>query len=93
VLLMLVAPGGLAQLVYSVRDAMLRRVAYRLRIPVPSLMGDKGAVMTMDRAPLDEKREAPRRPGELVPLRYKPPGQWALARYGSAEATKERVGG
>jgi branched-chain amino acid transport system permease protein len=93
VLLMLMAPGGLAQLAYGARDAMLRRIAFRLRIPVPSLMGDKGAVMTMDRAPLDDKREAPRRPGELLPLRYKPPGQWALARYGSADATKERVGG
>lgn len=91
VLLMLVAPGGLAQLLYGVRDAMLRRIAFRLRIPVPSLMGDKGAVLTMDRAPLDEKREAPRRPGELMPLRYKPSGQWALARYGGTE-TKERVG-
>lgn len=93
VLLMMLAPGGLAQLAYQVRDAMLRRVAFRLRIPVPSLMGDKGAVMTLDRAPLDEKREGPRRPGELRPLRYQPAGQWALARYGSAEGTKERVGG
>ena len=93
VLLMLMAPGGLAQLVYTLRDAMLRRVAFRLRIPVPSLMGDKGAALAMDRAPLDEKREGPRRPGELLPLRYKPTGQWALARYGVADATKERVGG
>jgi branched-chain amino acid transport system permease protein len=93
VLLMLMAPGGLGQLVYGMRDAMLRRVAYRLRIPVPSLMGDKGAVMAMDKAPLDEKREGPRRPGELMPLRYKPAGQWALARYGVEDATKERVGG
>lgn len=93
VLLLLMAPGGLAQLVYGVRDAMLRRIAFRLRIPVPSLMGDKGALMTMDRAPLDEKREAPRRPGELLPLRYKPSGQWALARYGAVDSVKERVGG
>jgi branched-chain amino acid transport system permease protein len=92
VLLMLIAPGGLAQLGYALRDSMLRRIAFRLRIPVPSLMGDKGAAMSMDKAPLDEKREAPRRPGELLPLRYKPPGQWALARYGAGTATKERVG-
>jgi len=93
VLLMLVAPGGLAQLFYQGRDAMLRRVAFRLRIPVPSLMGDKGALMSMDRAPLDEKREGPRRPGELLPLRYQPHGQWALARYGATDGVKERVGG
>ena len=93
VLLMLMAPGGLAQLAYQVRDAMLRRVAFRLRIPVPSLMGDNGAALTMDRAPLDEKREGPRRPGELLPLRYKPHGQWALARYGASDGVKERVGG
>lgn len=93
VLLMLMAPGGLAQLAYGLRDAMLRRIAIRMRIPVPSLMGDKGALMTMDRAPLDEKREGPRRPGEPMPVRYQPAGQWALARYGSADGTKERVGG
>jgi branched-chain amino acid transport system permease protein len=92
VLLMLVAPGGLAQLVYQVRDAMLRRLAYRLRIPVPSLMGDKGAALSADRAVLEEKREEPRRPGDPLPTEYQPAGQWALARLGQLDGPKERVG-
>jgi branched-chain amino acid transport system permease protein len=92
VMLMLVAPGGLAQLVYGLRDSMLRRLAFRLRIPVPSLMGDKGAALSADRVVLEDKREEPRRAGEPLPLRFKPPGQWALDRLGSVDA-KERVGG
>jgi branched-chain amino acid transport system permease protein len=91
ILLMLVAPGGLAQLVYGVRDAMLRRLAFRLRIPVPSLMGDKGAALSVDRVVLEEKRDAPRRAGEPLPLRFKPAGQWALDRLGNIDE-KERVG-
>lgn len=92
VLLMLVAPGGLAQLVYQVRDAMLRRLAFRLRIPVPSLMGDKGAALSADRVVLEEKREEPRRPGDPLPTSYRPPGQWALDRLGQLDGNKERVG-
>jgi branched-chain amino acid transport system permease protein len=92
VMLMLVAPGGLAQLVYGMRDSMLRRLAFRLRIPVPSLMGDKGAALSADRVVLEEKREEPRRAGEPLPLRFKPAGQWALDRLGSIDGTKERVG-
>jgi branched-chain amino acid transport system permease protein len=92
VVLMLVAPGGLGQLVYQSRDAMLRRLAFRLRIPVPSLMGDKGAALSADRVVLDEKREAPRRPGEPLPLTFVPPGQWALDRLGRLDGPKERVG-
>ncbi len=92
VLLMLAAPGGLAQLVYAARDGMLRRLAFRLRIPVPSLMGDKGASLSADRVVLDEKREGPRRPGDPIPLDYKPSGQWALDRMGRLDGPKERVG-
>lgn len=91
VLLMMVAPGGLAQLVYQMRDSMLRRLAVRLRIPVPSLMGDRGAALSADRVVLEEKREAPRRAGEPLPVSYKPDGQWALDRMGSIEE-KDRVG-
>ena len=92
VMLMLVAPGGLAQLVYGARDSMLRRLAFRLRIPVPSLMGDKGAALSADRVVLEEKREEPRRAGEPLPLRFKPSGQWALDRLGRLDGPKERVG-
>lgn len=93
VLLMLVAPGGLAQLIYGARDSMLRRLAFRLRIPVPSLMGDRGASLAADRVVLEEKREMPRRLGERLPVSYKPAGQWALDRLGTLDGNKERVGG
>ena len=92
VLLMMVAPGGLAQVGYQLRDGMLRRLAFRLRIPVPSLMGDKGAALSADRVVLEEKRQEPRRPGDPLPLNYQPPGQWALERMGDLDGPKERVG-
>jgi branched-chain amino acid transport system permease protein len=92
VLLMMVAPGGLAQVVYQLRDGMLRRLAFRLRIPVPSLMGDTGAALSADRVVLEEKRQEPRRPGDPLPLNYQPPGQWALERMGDLDGPKERVG-
>ena len=91
-LLMMVAPGGLAQLLYQVRDGMLRRLAFRLRIPVPSLMGDKGAALSADRVVLEERRQEPRRPGEPLPVSYNPRGQWALDRLGQIDGPKERVG-
>jgi branched-chain amino acid transport system permease protein len=91
VVVMLIAPGGLAELIYRGRDSMLRRLAFRHRISVPSLMGDRGAALAADRVVLDEKREAPRRVGEPVALTYKPAGQWAFDRLGSIDE-KERVG-
>ncbi|HVT65404.1 MAG TPA: ABC transporter permease [Mycobacteriales bacterium] len=92
VMLMLVAPGGLAELVYSLRDGMLRRLAFRLRIPVPSLMGDKGAALSADRVVIEEKRQEPRRTGDPLPISYRPVGQWALDRLGHLDGPKERVG-
>ncbi|GAC1328638.1 MAG: hypothetical protein NVSMB17_04290 [Candidatus Dormibacteria bacterium] len=41
IFLLLVAPGGLAQLAFGARDAFLRRVAVRNHIAVPSLLGDR----------------------------------------------------
>lgn len=40
-IVLLVLPGGLGQLVYNVRDRLLRRVAVRRGILVPSLVADK----------------------------------------------------
>ncbi|MBA2608856.1 MAG: ABC transporter permease [Actinobacteria bacterium] len=40
VLLLLILPGGLGELVYRARDAMLRRVARRRGLVVPSLVAD-----------------------------------------------------
>jgi branched-chain amino acid transport system permease protein len=92
-LLLFVSPGGLAQLLYDARDAALRRLAIRLRISVPALMGDRMTGDAFDRAALDEKRGRDLRSDTSTSLQYKLEQQWALDRYGQADATKERVGG
>lgn len=69
--LLLVLPGGLSQLVVTLRDAWLRRVARRHRLHVPGLLGR--AAGGDGRAPL-----APRRADALPPPRYDLDDQWAL---------------
>jgi branched-chain amino acid transport system permease protein len=49
-----VLPGGLGQLVYSIRDRVLRVVAARRGILVPSLVADKRSVGGQDRSPDEE---------------------------------------
>jgi branched-chain amino acid transport system permease protein len=76
VVLLLFAPGGLSDVAFKVRDAMLRRVADRYRIEVPSLLADRRA--TGNRAPIAEKS----RPGGgaiFMPRRYRAEGQWSVA--------------
>jgi branched-chain amino acid transport system permease protein len=90
VLLVLAVPGGIAQAVYAARDAALRRIAIRHRIPVVSLLGDRLARSLGERALLGQARAYV---GRRPPVTYKPERQWALARYGSADGPKERVGG
>lgn len=41
-ILLLVFPGGLGQIVFSFRDRLLRRIAHRRGILVPSLVADRG---------------------------------------------------
>jgi branched-chain amino acid transport system permease protein len=49
-------PGGLGSMAYAARDAILRRIAIRRRIWVPSLLSDSAAAAgATDRAPLVEK--------------------------------------
>ncbi|HUR77658.1 MAG TPA: ABC transporter permease [Acidimicrobiales bacterium] len=57
VLLVLYAfPGGLGAMAYAARDAVLRRIAIRRRIWVPSLLTDSAAAAgATDRAPLADK--------------------------------------
>jgi branched-chain amino acid transport system permease protein len=81
-------PGGLAQGLYDIRDAMLRRVALRYRIAVPSLFADRDPLAAADRAPLEERKNRDR----FVPQRFEPDRQWALRRYGNDDSTKERTG-
>jgi branched-chain amino acid transport system permease protein len=75
--LLLFLPGGLAQGAFDIRDAVLRRVAQRNRIVVPSLFEDRRVHAGREVAPLLPKA----RPGggtTFVPLRYTLDGQWAL---------------
>jgi hypothetical protein len=47
-------PGGLGQVVYSLRDHLLRLVANRRNILVPSLFADKRQTRGPDRSPDEE---------------------------------------
>jgi branched-chain amino acid transport system permease protein len=74
-------PGGLSSILYSARDAMLRRVATRHRIVVPSLFADRQAGAEDGRAPVAPNLGDGRRPA-FVPQRYRLEGQWAKLREG-----------
>jgi ABC-type branched-subunit amino acid transport system permease subunit len=64
-LILLAAPGGLAQVLTTIRDGWLRRVAQHQRIDAPSLLGDRG--LAHGPAPL-----APRAPGaHSLTVRYR----------------------
>jgi branched-chain amino acid transport system permease protein len=91
-ILLIALPGGLAQGIYAIRDTLLRRVAERFRIVVPSLIADRKARRDDGRATL-LTRGRPGSAEEHVPTRYEPQGQWALARYGTDEQELERIGG
>lgn len=69
-----VFPGGLGALVYRGRDAVLRRIAIRRRIWVPSLFSDAAAAAGLtEKAPL-----APRADSDEVPPRYRQPSRIRL---------------
>jgi hypothetical protein len=70
------APGGLASLAGTVRDAWLRRVASRHRIVVPSLIADRRA----DAGGLIPIAPRQRASGAavFVPARYRPTSQWMV---------------
>jgi len=57
-LLLMVFPGGLGQIVYSLRDSYLRFVANRRGIEVPSLVADR-RVTTTDEILEHVEEEAP----------------------------------
>jgi branched-chain amino acid transport system permease protein len=78
-LVLLFFPGGLGALAYAGRDAVLRRVAIRRRIWVPSLLPERlllGA--SADRAPLLPRSPAGDEPEEL-PVRYRLPSRVRVA--------------
>lgn len=77
VALLLLAPGGLAQVALDVRDALMRRVAARHGIAVPGL-GERDRLLGDALAPITPKL----RPGGgavFIPARYALEGQWALS--------------
>lgn len=76
--LIMLAPGGLAELAHRLRDTMLRRIAKRHRIVVPSLIADRERTDADRRAPLREKR-SPGGGTVFVPRRYGLIDQWALS--------------
>lgn len=75
-MLLLFLPGGLGQAVFSIRDGLLRRVAERLDIAVPSLVAD------VTREGRRRVAIAPRRPrgggAVVLPTRYRLDDQWGL---------------
>jgi len=76
VAVLLFAPGGLSQVVYTVRDAGLRRIADRYKIDVPSLFENRASARDVQ-APIAPKQ----RPGGgtiFVPERFRAEGQWAV---------------
>ena len=77
IVLLLFAPGGLGDVAFRIRDAMLRRVADRYRIDVPSLVADRAE--RGSRAGIAPKI----RPGGgtvFIPRRYSAVGQWSVER-------------
>jgi len=78
-LLLLISPGGLAQLLFNARDTVLRSIARRQNILVPSLVADLklDGEVGHERHPIAPKQ----RPGggsAFVPRRYSVGGQWAI---------------
>jgi branched-chain amino acid transport system permease protein len=90
--ILLFVPGGLSQLVYGIRDAILRRVASRNRIVVPSLVADTALSAEGARAEILAKRGAAG--GEaFVPVRYRLEDQWLLGETDGSKTTKEPARG
>jgi branched-chain amino acid transport system permease protein len=76
-LLLLVFPGGLGRLVFETRDAVLRRIADRNRLLVPSLASDRRPSRFDRRIQMSQKRSASGSTA-FVPSRYTLDRQWAL---------------
>jgi branched-chain amino acid transport system permease protein len=75
--LVLLAPGGLASIAISVRDAGLRRIASRNRIVVASLISDRDPTR-LDEGVAITPKAAKRGASAYVPNRYALDRQWAL---------------
>jgi branched-chain amino acid transport system permease protein len=78
---LLLFPGGLAAVFYDARDAMLRRVALRRRIVVPSLVIDVRAEGDEDKAAIAPRLQ-PDGSTAFVPERYALHHQWVDMKRG-----------
>lgn len=74
---LMVFPGGVAAGLFQVRDAVLRRIASRNRMVVPSLFSDRDPRRVSDSAPIMPKRGAGGSTA-FVPARYTLDDQWIL---------------
>jgi branched-chain amino acid transport system permease protein len=85
---LLVFPGGVGAGVYKLRDSILRRVAIRRRIYVPSLLGQYGMVGgQMARVPLAPKfADGATASAAVVPVRYRKKSRIGVA--GASQADK-----
>jgi branched-chain amino acid transport system permease protein len=75
IVVLLLAPGGLVTAVYAARDAILRQIARRHRISVPSLEGPRAAGADPDRVLLPPLRRGSRG-AVFVPVRYRLENGW-----------------
>ncbi|MCW2570737.1 MAG: ABC-type branched-chain amino acid transport system, permease component [Frankiales bacterium] len=82
IVLLLVAPGGIAQLLLDLRDGVLRRIARRNGIAVPSL--DRTSNSESQTAPISPKT-GPRGGAVFVPRRYALSRDWAVSARRRAE--------
>jgi hypothetical protein len=65
-LLLMVFPGGLGQIVFNVRDRLLRRVADRYDLVVPSLVADRRVDVDILERVTGTGAEPPKAASELV---------------------------
>jgi len=82
--------GGLAEALFQVRDRLLRRVAVRNRISVPSLFGDRAAGSDRTAAPIASKL-GPGGGEAYVARRYELDDQWAMPGHPDDVTAAERV--
>ncbi len=87
VLLFLVFPSGIGGLIFKIRDAVLRRVAIRRRIVVPSLLADMRESEQNRRAAIAPKL-SPSGLAAFIPTRFRLPRQWSID---PAAPAKEKV--
>jgi branched-chain amino acid transport system permease protein len=88
--LLLAFGGGLSQVVFRVRDNLLRRVAHRHGIVVPSLVADVRTEGRVEKAPIAPKRRSSGGTA-FIPFRYRLAKQWAFGETVALQPVPEEV--